>query len=88
VLQDGIFSNQKSKFRLILESLTRKEVGIFSAIWSILRPNVTFFGDMVHLCYARGIFFPILVFCTEKNLTTLVVKPQVNRRNNHKNLFL
>jgi hypothetical protein len=71
-LPDGLFSNQKSKFGQILEGLAMEDVGIF-------------YGRLVHFtvfCYilwtfgiARGdlvYFFPVLVFCTKKNLATLV----------------
>jgi hypothetical protein len=36
VLPDGMFSNQKSKFGHILEGLANEDVGIFSALLSIL----------------------------------------------------
>jgi hypothetical protein len=41
-LPDGIFSNQGSKVGQILEGLAMKDVGIFMAIWSILRPSGVF----------------------------------------------
>jgi hypothetical protein len=53
VLPDGIFSNQKSKFGLILEGLERKDIGLVSAI---LRPNDVFYGDMVHVVVVSYIF--------------------------------
>jgi hypothetical protein len=39
VWPDGIFSNQKSQFGVILEGVAMKDVGIFMAILSILWPN-------------------------------------------------
>jgi hypothetical protein len=49
-LPDGIFSNQKSRFGLILEGLAIDDVGIlyghsvFYGYWYILRPFGTFYG--------------------------------------------
>jgi hypothetical protein len=71
VLPDGILSNQKSQFGKILEGLAIEDVGIFMAILSL------FYGQMVHamaiwyILLPFGIFFPFLVYCTEKNLATL-----------------
>jgi hypothetical protein len=51
MLPDGIFSNKKSKFGEILEGLAVEDVGIFRAIFSILRASGifgTFCGHMVH----------------------------------------
>jgi hypothetical protein len=46
---------------------------IFMTIWSILRPLETFFGLLVYIVvYIFGIFSPVLVFSTKKNLATLV----------------
>jgi hypothetical protein len=66
-LPDGLFLNQKSKIGQILEGLAPEDIGIF-------------YGHLVHFtvfCYilwtfgiVRGIF-PVLVFCTKKNLATL-----------------
>jgi hypothetical protein len=61
-LPDGIFSNQKSKFGLILECLAIKDVCKFysqfaylTAIWPILWPFGIFCGHF-------GIFVVILVY--------------------------
>jgi hypothetical protein len=81
-LPDGLFSNQKSKFGKNLEGLAMEHVGIF-------------YGHLVHFtvfCYILwtfgmysswgfGIFFPVLVFCTEINLASL-------RRSLHAKVFL
>jgi hypothetical protein len=73
-LPDGLFSNQKNP--QILEGLAVEDVGIF-------------YGHLVHFtvfCYilwtfdiVRGnlvYFFPVLVFCTKKNLATLIKSRQ------------
>jgi hypothetical protein len=64
-LPDGLFSNQKSKFGEISEGLAMKDV-------------VVFYGHLVHFtvfCYILwtfGIVRDNLVFCTKKNLATLM----------------
>jgi hypothetical protein len=68
VLPDGIFSNQKSQFGKILESLAMEEVD-FRSILSILRPNGIFYGHLVHF----------VVCCTEKNLATPALSASRNR---------
>jgi hypothetical protein len=43
---------------------------------SILCPNGKFNGHLVHfvvIVWSFGIFFPVSVFCSEKNLATLVL---------------
>jgi hypothetical protein len=72
-LPDGLFSNQKAKFGKILEGLARYYVGIF-------------YGHLVHfavfcyifltfgiVCFIIWYIFPVLVFCTKKNLATLIL---------------
>jgi hypothetical protein len=77
VLPDGIFSNQKFQFGLILEGLAMEDVGICMTILSILRstyilwPFGTFCDNLVHFVIIWYIF-PVLVCCTEKNLATLL----------------
>jgi hypothetical protein len=50
-------------------------VGIFMAIWNILRPLGTFMYFMVILCilWSFGIWFSRygMLYCTKKNLATL-----------------
>jgi hypothetical protein len=46
-LPDGLFSNQKSQFGYILESLGMGSVGVFIASWNILRPFGKFYGSLV-----------------------------------------
>jgi hypothetical protein len=65
-MPDGIFSNQKSQFGLILEGLKMDDAGIFygclvyvTAVWWILWILSSF-----------GIFFPVLVCCANRNLST------------------
>jgi hypothetical protein len=69
-LPDGIIFKQKSKFGYILEGLAVDDVGIFyghldfTAIWYI-------FLAMWEISWLFGIFSPVLVRCTKKNLATL-----------------
>jgi hypothetical protein len=70
-LPDGIFSNRKSQFGYILEGLAMEDVGIFLAIWSILRQFGLFYGNLVYFVVIWYIF-TVLVCCTKKNLATLV----------------
>jgi hypothetical protein len=72
-LPDGIFSKQKSQFGYILEWLALKDVGkfyghlvYFTAISYSLWPFGIFRGYF-------GIFFPVLVCYTKKNLATFVI---------------
>jgi hypothetical protein len=62
-LPNGLFSNQKSQFKLILEGLRLENV-YFMAIWNILQKFGIFYNHLVY-------FFPVLVTCTKKNLATL-----------------
>jgi hypothetical protein len=69
-LPDGLFSNQESQFWSILEVFAIKDAGVFygqlvnyRAIWCILWQFGIFF-------WLFGIFFPVLVYCTTKNLAT------------------
>jgi hypothetical protein len=67
-LPDGIFSNQKSQFGLILEALAMEDVGIFyvhlgyfTAIWYILWSFGIFYGHLVYfvvIWYIFPVFFP------------------------------
>jgi hypothetical protein len=75
VLPDGMFSNQKSKFGHILEGLANEDVGIFSALLSILSILQQMLYFMAIWCIYLVVFwyiFPVLVCCTEKNLATLI----------------
>jgi hypothetical protein len=42
-------------------------------IWSILQPLEIVYGHLEYL-WSFGIFFPVLVCCTKKNLATLFLK--------------
>jgi hypothetical protein len=56
VLPDGILSNQKSQFGKILEGLAMEDVGIFMTFLSILWPNGSFNGHLVHFVAIWYIF--------------------------------
>jgi hypothetical protein len=68
-LPDGLFSNRKSQFGLILEG--------FRLDWKILWPfgisyiDSGYFMTIGYILYSFGTFFPVLVSCTKKNLATL-----------------
>jgi hypothetical protein len=47
-----------------------EKVSIFMDSWSILRSFVIFYGHLVQFMVIWYIF-PVLVFCTKKNLATL-----------------
>jgi hypothetical protein len=47
---------------------------LFMDAWSIVRPFVIFYGHFLKLEVIWYIF-PVLVFCTKKNLATLLVIP-------------
>jgi hypothetical protein len=47
-------------------------------IWSILRPFGIFNGRLVYFVVIWYIF-PVLVFCTEKNLATLHLRPVLKK---------
>jgi hypothetical protein len=53
--------------------------GKLLTIWSILRPLQIFYGHLVYfvviwyILWSFGIFFPVLVSCTKKNLATLLL---------------
>jgi hypothetical protein len=83
-LPDGLFSNQKSKFGEILEGLAMKDVGIFykhlvhfTVFRYILLTFGTVRGNLVH-------FSPVLVFCTKKNLATLLCSLPASSQNRFK----
>jgi hypothetical protein len=77
-LPDGIFSNQKYLFGLILESLAMEDIGIFYG-------HLFFFWSLgilcSHLVYVMVIWyiFSFLVCCAKKNLATL---PTCTKANN------
>jgi hypothetical protein len=59
--RDGIFSNPKILIWVTLEDLAMEDVGIFYDIWS--------YG-----CCGNSVYFPVLLFCTKKNLATLILR--------------
>jgi hypothetical protein len=56
------------RFRRVLQW---KMFVYFTAAWSVLLPSGIFCGHLVYFIAIYGIFFPILVCCTKKNLATL-----------------
>jgi hypothetical protein len=48
-----------------------EDVSIFMEILSILQPNGTSYGHLVH-CVVIWYIFTVLVCCTQKNMRTLV----------------
>jgi hypothetical protein len=71
-LPDGLFSDQKWQFGYILDTEFLEDVCVFYGHSSILRSFDIFYG---HLRYfvVIGIFFPVLVYCSMKNLAALDV---------------
>jgi hypothetical protein len=73
-MPDGIFFETKNpslgKFRKVSQW---KMLEYFMYIWSILRPLDIF----LYILWQFGIFFPVLVCCTEKNLATLLNEPHI-----------
>jgi hypothetical protein len=68
-MPDSIFSNQNPN----MEDFPMEDVALFyghlvyfTTIWHILWP----FG--IPSCWLSAIFSPVLVFCTKKNLATLL----------------
>jgi hypothetical protein len=56
-LPDGIFTYQKYQYLYIFGGLGMEKNGLFMAIW--------------YFCVHFGIFFPVLVCFTKKNLATI-----------------
>jgi hypothetical protein len=54
-LPDGLFSNQKSQFGLILEGLARENLGIFFG-------HLVYFTATGNILWSFGIFFGHLVY--------------------------
>jgi hypothetical protein len=54
-----------------------EDIGIFMTILSNLRPNGIFYGHLVHFVFI-WLFFPVLVYCPDKNLATLVAGDSLN----------
>jgi hypothetical protein len=71
VLPDGIYFQTKNlNLGKILECLAMEEFAIFMAILSILRPNGILW-PFWYIFKSFGTFFPVFVYCAEKNLATL-----------------
>jgi hypothetical protein len=71
-LPDGLFSNQKSQFLVNFGGSSNGKS------WYILRPFGLFYSHLKYfmaswyILWSLGIFLPVLVFCTKKNLGTLL----------------
>jgi hypothetical protein len=59
-----IFEPKKSRFGLILEGFAMEDVGI-------LYGHLVYLQLFWYVLWLFGIFFPVLVCCTKKNLATL-----------------
>jgi hypothetical protein len=66
-LPDGIFSHQKSRFWVYFGM---KNAGIVYGRWDYFTVIWDIYGHLVTL-WSFGIYYPILVHCTKKNLATL-----------------
>jgi hypothetical protein len=66
-LPDGLFSNQKSQFGLILEGLAIEDVSIFYGIWSILRPFDIFSDYLVYIVVILCISLHVGILNKEKS---------------------
>jgi hypothetical protein len=73
-LPDGIFSNKKSRFGVILDGLAMEDVGIFcghlvsfTAIWYILKPFGLFYG---YLLYFSGFGMLHQEYLADRGLTS------------------
>jgi hypothetical protein len=70
-LPDGFFSDQKSQIEYILEGLGMENV-LINSVHLKYFANIGYilweFGNFVVL----GILFPAFVYCTKKNLATLL----------------
>jgi hypothetical protein len=55
----------------ILEGLAMEDVGVCMAVWSIFLPFGIFYGHFVYF-HPFWYILPVLVFCTKKNLATLL----------------
>jgi hypothetical protein len=70
-LPDGLFSNQK-KFGQILGVLAIENLGIFYDHLVFFTAIVgKYFKSIWYILWSFGIFLPILVFCTTKNLAIM-----------------
>jgi hypothetical protein len=71
-LPDGFFSDQKYQFGSIFDDLGMENVVIYSG-------HLEYFTTIGHILWAFGnlvviwYIFPTLVYCTKKNLATLLL---------------
>jgi hypothetical protein len=65
------FQTKNPNFGKFCRVLQWKILVYFMTIWSILRPFGIFYGHLVYFAVIWYIF-PVFVFCTKKNLATLL----------------
>jgi hypothetical protein len=72
------FPTKNPNLGKFLRALDKKMLIYFMAIWNILRTFGKFYDHLVHFLFI-GLFFPLLVSCTKKNLATLVARPKTTK---------
>jgi hypothetical protein len=79
---DGLFSNQKSKFGLILEGLAMEDDGTYRYIIYGHLVHFTALGDILWTFGIQFVViwyvFPALVFCSKQNLAILTDSGKTN----------
>jgi hypothetical protein len=65
-LPDGLFSNQKYQFGLILQGLRLENIDIFSGHLEYFYRHLGYFMITGYILCSFGTFFPVLVSCTKK----------------------
>jgi hypothetical protein len=66
-LPDGLFSNQKSKFWIVLKGIRQENVEIFFAIWNILQTFGYFMTIWYSYCSFFGAFFRFGIMYQDKS---------------------
>jgi hypothetical protein len=86
-LPDGIFFNQKSQFRSLLEGLSMEDDGVFyghlvhfQTVWSIFRPFGPFSDHLVYFMaiwyiFPVSVFFPPLWYVVPRQIWQPWLKP-------------
>jgi hypothetical protein len=64
------FKTKMPNLDKILEGVGMERMLCSMAIWNLLRPFGTFYGQLA-IKWQFGIYSPILVYCVKKNLATL-----------------
>jgi hypothetical protein len=71
-LPDGLFNTKNTNFYTLWKTLGRVEcAGMILSICDIFI-HLVYFKVTEYVLWSFGIFFPVLVCCTEKNLALLV----------------